>query len=367
MQTIAQPGAKIYGPGIQFDVLNNVQVAEADVDYRFRASETGAVTSFIWYDAYGKGGASEGCDGYGCGTGGSLDICLYQDDGTERHLWSGKPLSCVRETHPRGGDKLRKEIFPSPPSLVSGTLYHLHWHNTDPNPAKNFVSVDDLCSWHPTKPRQPGFSDVDLAVLSNTTEVETDSPIFQVDYANGAHQGQGYKESWIYAPETISGPLRVREVFTVSGTDRSVTTVSIRLSRIGGDKPLTVKLSTAEGAVLEEGRIQATEFPTSRPLTSDAHESQYASLIWARYTFATPRTLHAGQRYELTLSAPEDTAYQAYAIQRGPGHGFSPQTFFTDGYAQFSHDGGVRWSGFQQTVFSTDHQDADLQFYFSVR
>jgi hypothetical protein len=368
IQANAQPKPGIYGPGLQFDVLNNLQVAEADVDYRFRVSETSTIRSFIWFDAYGKGGTSaQGCDGYGCGTGGSLDICLYTDDGTPGHLWTGKPLACVSDSNLRSGDKLRQEVFPSSPAVVSGTLYHLHWHNTDPNAAKNFVSVNDVCSWHPSKPRQPGISDTDMAVLSNTREVDTDSPIFQLNYANGAHQGQGYKESWIYAPEKISDAFQVREIFTVSGADRSVVKVSVRVNRISGAGPLTVTLANADGAVLEQGQIRALNFPAGQPLTSDAHDSQYVNLAWGSYTFPAFRTLRAGQQYELTLSAPADSVYQAYAIQRGSGHGFSPETFFSDGYGQFSHDGGVKWTGFKQTEFSFNHQDADIQFYFSTQ
>ena len=86
-------GGAFYGPAIQFDVLNNAQVAQGDVDYRFRAATTGTVSSFVWYDVYVEGGdttlcnGSEcECDGYGCGTGGTIEACIYTDDGTAQHL-----------------------------------------------------------------------------------------------------------------------------------------------------------------------------------------------------------------------------------------------------------------------------------------
>jgi hypothetical protein len=367
-RAVAQSGPGYYGPGVQFDVLNNAQVAEADVDYRFRAAQSSPAISFIWFNANKRSGRdSMACDGYGCGSGGSVDICIYRDDDTSSHLWTGAPLACVTDSNLRNGDRLRKETFPAPPMLTLGILYHLHWHNTDPAPAKNFVSVNDICVWHPTKPRQPTVSDTDLAVLSGSREIDTDSPIFQINYADGATQGQGYKESWNYLAEDISGGAKVREWFRVSGPDRVVQSVSIRVNRVNGSGPLRVTLATDSGAILEQGEIPASRFSAGARLTSNSYASQNVKPGWGSYVFKSPRKLTVGHAYLLIVSAPRGTVYQVYAIQRASGYGFSRQTFFGDGHGEFSHDNGSTWSGFRQTEESINHTDADIQFYFTLR
>ena len=366
--TQTPPAQTYYGPGIQFDVLDNAQVAEVDVDYRFRAAFGGALVSFKWYDVYKGWGHSEtGCDGYGCGTGGSLDICLYPDDGSAKHLWAGKPLACLTDNKLRTGDTLRTESFPVAPVLNAGTLYHLHFHNTDPNPARNFVSVDNICVWHPTVPRQPMVPDTDLAVLSGEKTIETDTPIFQLKYANGAIQGQGYKEAWSNKSERISGPAMVRETFTVSGSDRLVTAVSFRISHSAGAGPLLVTLASGTGSTLEKGEIPAANFPLTRAFSDVAGATKDITLAWGTYRFRLPHTLRAGQSYQVILSAPADTTFHVYGIQRASGYGFAKGTFFGDGYGQFSHDSGSTWFGFSQSNESVNHNDADLQFYFTTK
>jgi len=385
-----------YGSGLQFDVLDNLQVAEGDVDYRFRAMASGALSSFLWYDVYVRGGATAGCsgvececDGYGCGTGGSIEACIYSDDGTSSHLptdsltqkFTGletQPLACVGLSNLRTGPAVRTETFLSPPELVAGTIYHLHWHNSDPNPAANFVSVDDDCVWHPTVPRQPTIPDTDLAAMSIyyngakvvVNVVPTDTPIFQLNYANGTAQGQGYIGSWIGAPVDISGASEVRELLTLSGSNRNVTGVSVRVNRVTGANPLTVILATGDGNVIEQGEIPASHFPSSTALTEDATASKNVTPVWGSYTFSSSHLLTAGQSYQLILSAPEDTRYQTYGIEKGQGYNFTASTYFNDGYGQFSIDNGQTWTGLTQPngtpTGSRNHTNADIQFYFTT-
>jgi len=367
-QAATQPNHEIYGSAVQMDVLDNQPVAEADVDYRFRAAASGAVNSFIWWDKYGKvKNGAPACDGYGCGTGGSLDICIYSDDGKFDHLWTGKPLGCVIGLNLRSGEQIRTDAFPAGIQLSAGRLYHLHWHNSNPNPAKNFISVNDICVWHPAKPRQPAIPDSDLAVMVGTKTIDTDTPIFQLNYEDGTTQGQGYKESWNYMPEDISGAAKARESILVSGPDRTVKSVSVRVNRVSGISALRVTLETSSGALLEQGEIPAEYFPAGNRLTANSLASQYVTPAWGTYNFAVPRILKSNQSYQLILSAPADTVYQVYAIQRASGYGFSPRTFFADGHGEFSRDNGSTWSGFRQTEESRNHTDADIQFYFTLR
>ena len=385
-----------YGSGVQFDVLNNLQVAQGDVDYRFRALATGALSSFLWYDVYVSGGATAGCsgvecgcDGYGCGTGGAIEACIYPDDGTSSHLPADpltqqstgleqQPLACVGLSNLRTGSVVRMETFPVSPELVAGTLYHLHWHNSDPNPGENFVSVDDDCVWHPTAPRQPTISDTDLAAMSIYYDgakvvaniIPTDTPILQLNYVDGTAQGQGYLGSWNEAPADISGMSEVRELFTPSGSNRNVTGVSVRVNRVNGASPLTVTLATNEGNIIEQGDIPASQFPAGSALTADAALSKDVVPAWGSYVFSSAHVLVTGQSYQLILSAPEDTRYQDYGIEKGQGYGFTGRTYFSDGHGQFSIDNGLTWTGLTQPngnpAGSVNSANADIQFYFAT-
>lgn len=371
VRATAMTGGGFYGSEVQFDALNNAQVAEADVDYRFRAAASGAVNSFLWYGAFGKNRDRFSCDGYGCGTGGTIEICIYPDDNTPDHLWAGAPLACVTDSDLRNGTALRSETFPAPPVLTAGTLYHLHWHNNHPNPAKNFVSVDNIFVWHPTTPRQPTIPDTDLAVLIGNKSsdpqkhvpirvIATDSPIFQLQFANGAVQGQGYMEPWVEAPVDISGAAKVRETFVVSGSDRVVTSVSVRVNRASGNSPLTVTLASNSGKVIEQGVISASTFPPGALVGA----TSAATPAWGSYVFALPYTLKVGESYQLALSAPGDTRYQTYGIRKGTLYSYKAPTFFGDGYGQVSADNGATWTGFTQAGGTSNRTDADIQFYF---
>jgi hypothetical protein len=362
-------GTSFYGPGIGADSLDNHQVADVDVDIRFRAAVTANVTGFVWYDIYKTACAPHGpvdagsCPDdcamsgavYACGTGGDMHMCIQTDDGSAAHLPGGVDLACVDHLHASGPPYFPLETFGTPPHLTAGQLYHLHWHNTDPSPTVNFTSVDSLYVTQATVPRQPTIADVDLALFRGTTLRPQDTPILQLAYDDAGAQGQGYIESWIGTPETISGPAMVRETFTVSGADRTIAQVGVRLNRSSGTGPLSVQLESA-GTVIDQGTIPSAAFPLG---ALDAG----TSATWATLAFASPHVLASGQSYALVLSAPPDTAYQAYALERGVDYAFQPPTFFGDGYAQFTSDGGS-WSGFDQPGGSGNSTIADLQLYF---
>ena len=67
------------------------------------------------------------------------------------------------------------------------------------------------------------------------------TPILELDYADGASQGQGYMEFWSGNAKTISGTHGVREIFTVSGMARTVVSAHVRLKYISGSSPLTIR------------------------------------------------------------------------------------------------------------------------------
>ena len=297
--------------------------------------------------------------GYNSGTGGTLSVRLETDDGTSYHRPSGTALGSYSIYHPSQSFPL---ISLSPaPRLNAGEFYNLVFANTDSNPSANYVSVDDLYMYHPyhpLNPMQPLFSNLDCAMLvRNTTEgwfvFDYNTPIFQINFSDGARIGQGYMEVWPEVPRVIGGSNAVREQFTVIGATRVVASVAVRLARTTGTAPLMVRLETSSGTLVEQGYIAASSIPLS--------STSSPNYVWATYKFSALRTLYSGDSYHIVLEASSGTSYQTFPIRKGSYYGFANTSYFPDGYAQFRS--GSSWVGWTQWG-QTNRTDADLQFYF---
>ena len=348
--------AGMYGPGIGMDSLNNTQVggpSRITTSFRFRAATSAELSSVQVY-VMGPTHA-----GYGAGTGGTWRITIQADDGTAAHAPSGQVLA---STMLKPVDVFPIVSWASPASVTAGTLYHVVFENVDPDPTANYASVNGVFMYEPTVPRQPAFGDVDWGqptrMGSKTWADQPDTvPIMQLAYSDGATDGLGYMEAWVRSFRTISGSAQAREAITVSGPNRVVSSVSVRLMRVGGTSPLTIRLETSGGTVIEEGTIAAPRIAIGTPGNHDG--SGHAT--WETYTFATPRTLQSGRGYNLVLSSAADTAYSIFVIREGSSYGFSPRTFFSDGRAEYTTGSG--WGPFTQDGGGPLDQ-GDLQFYF---
>jgi hypothetical protein len=351
-----------YGSGLNSDCLNNVILGASsnvgynqECSYRLRANHSGVLQSirpfFIW--SFTKAG-------YQLGTGGTIQIQIQTDDGSTNHHPSGTALATMVYANPVnetvGG--FPRLTFPTPPQLSAGQLYHVVFTNIDANPAANWVSLDDSCIFYPYSPMQPTNSDLDLATLARKASTGTwsvmpnNTPIIELDYADGSSQGRGYIDFWAGAPKPISGSAGVRQVFTVSGSDQVVSSASVRVNYLSGHSPLTIRLENANGTLMDQGTV--SNFTVS---PADSTGS------WAKVTFAAPQTLKAGSSYNLVLSAPSDTVFQAIAMQKGTSYGYSSTTVFKDGYAQFNN--GTGWTGWDSNGH-LNRNDGDLQFFFEV-
>jgi hypothetical protein len=352
-----------YGSGLNVDALANTPVGKSydfQVSQRFRANHSGALQAlrpfFIW---------SASTPGYALGTGGTILIQIQTDDGSSLHRPSGVTLASTVASHPVNDSIGFYPLlsFTTQPQLQAGNLYHVVFSNIDPDPINNWVSVDSAYMDYASSPMQPTIADSDLATLWRQTSsgtwtlrktgpTESYTPIMELDYADGASQGQGYMEFWIGDQKTISGAQSVRQLFTVSGQDRMVASASVRLKQISGSSPLTLRLEAADGTLIDHGTV------ASVPVTPG-----FSGASWAKVTFATPRLLSAGATYHLVLSAPADTVFTAYPMRKGSDKGFKSTTLFTDGYAQFNPGSG--WTGWDQWG-AVNRKDGDLQFYFEV-
>lgn len=351
---ISEAAASVmYGSGLAADALNNTRIGgpwESQISYRFMADTSGTIESVKPYLI----GVDGPLSGYSAGTGGSLVFSIQADDGTANHFPSGDTIATCLYANPMNGEEFPVVTFNAPATVVEGTLYHLTVFNPDASPTANYVSVD--CLWYEVAntPRQPLYADsLWRELIKYSTDpwevlapTEHYTPIIELQYTGGHKQGNGYMEVWSEAPQPVSGDSSLRQNFTVSGSSKSVGSVMVRARKVSGSDPLTIRLETSAGALVEEGTV-----------------SVGASYEWATLTFASAHTLSSGASYNLVLQSPSSSIYDAFPIREGSSVnvGFDAQTYFGDGYAQFTVDGST-WAGW--TMVSSDRRDADLQFLF---
>jgi len=357
-----------YGPGIGADSLANTPIGKAgiQVSLRFRADPggvfQGARPFLIW---------SFKRKGYHAGSGGTLKVELQTDDGTPQHRPSGQVLATNvrRMALVSTSDRFYPLLsFDRAPVLKPGTLYHLVFSNTDPDPEDNFVSVNALFLKSCTAPRQPRLADTDWAMLMRSKvrpawtvrrtpgSQEGFTPILEIDYAGGRSQGMGYMEFWMGAPKPICGPAMVGEVFTVTGPSRVAVSVSARVRRLSGPAPLDLRLEQGDGRPLAEGEARG-------PLPACTRTASLGGCGWVTFPFPGPQILASGRTYRLVLSAPAGTRYEAFPMRKGTDKGFSAATLFADGHAEFRDGGG--WEGWEQWG-KRGLSNSDLQFLFSL-
>jgi hypothetical protein len=212
----------------------------------------------------------------------------------------------------------------------------------------NYVSIDDLYNQARTPNMQPGVPDTDLAVLFKSSASSDwgvnygHTPILDVYYGDGFVQGQGYMDAWVSSSLPIAGDDRIRQTFTVSQFDRSVTHVSVRLRRVGTPGALTIRLEHGDGTLVEEATLTGIG----------------DSYAWVTAELQQARLLEQGRTYHVVLSAPPGDHYQAFVLQQGTGYGFQTPTMFIDGHAQYSSGSG--WQDVR------DRTDSDFQLYFTM-
>lgn len=356
--------SNLYGVPWNADGLSNVPIGvrEKKVGIRFRADRDGTLDRiklfFIfatWKDQLAVG--SDSCqvnhnDCYGAGDGGEILVTLRADNGTDGHFPSRKVLSSRLIRRPmnrirrppfyaagngfqgRATHNFRVLNLPNA-TLQAGRIYHLVFSNQSAHPRRNYVSLDHLYLAANTPGMQPGTRDVDLAseVLYRGTSKwrvrHWETPIYQVHYANGFIQGQGYIGTSRPQPTPIYGRYRARERITaVARRDRTISKVFVRLNRRGKPGPLTLRLEKGDGALIGKGAV-----PTS------TINRRYG---WVPLVFNKPYTLQSGSTYNIELSAKGDRAnhYRVFALWQGRRHGFHANNLFRDGYAQVNRGSG---------------------------
>jgi hypothetical protein len=342
------PVAGTYGTAIQYDTLGNLRVGidGNPIAMRFRAAQTSTLVSVRVMEVTQPG--------YGGGTYGTTHIALKADDGTA-HMPTGAELAtCPNYTPVEGNGMLH--TFSTPYAVTAGTLYHIVFTNTDGSPTVNYASLDSIRLGVDLTPRQPGYSDVDVAYVYESGgswyTFPHHTPVFDCVYGNGVHYGIAYIDSAIGANAGVVNGTNymMRQSFTVSGGNRTVTGVYARAGKdAGGTDPLILRLETAAGAEIESVSIPAATYPTY---------GVSETMGYGGASFASSHVLTNGQAYNLRLSTAAGTTYRMRLIRSGEDYGYGAATYFSDGYA-WKTTNGTDWTG-AGSAPTEDH----LQFYF---
>lgn len=350
------PVTGAYGSA-QGDSRNDHEIGgkvRARLAYRFRASTTSQVTSIRVQQ---RGGPV-----YSGGNGGTIRVSIQSDS-------NGKPSGTILSSmtfspgNPSGNWEVWNPLaFSARATLTSGHLYHVVFDNVSANPTANWIAINDLLYWGgPFTPRQPTVSD-DLAVLyaSPTTWVlqGNDTPILDVAYANGAHDGLNYIGSLGDSYGSISGASnKVREHFTVAGSSRTISAVSVKVKRISGSGALTIRLQKGDGTLIASGSVAASNIALGSLPSGSA--SSLAGNTWATVSFGSSHVLSSGSTYDLVLSTVAGTQYIAVPVQEGTTKGMRSKAF-TDGDGQKTTNG----SSWANLYPFPEIARTDLQFAF---
>ena len=337
------PFGAAYGSAMSMDALGNAQVGGTSssatnnkVSFFFKAEQN---STLVGFKAYWLGFDE---DGYGDGDGGEYRITIESDDNGEP---SGIALA-TRSGWPypaEGPNSWFGEItFPSPPTLVAGTKYHLVFENTDAYPLANYASVNCTMNQYPTTPRCAKYADEDFGMIrrfwggpwndywGEDPSDATYIPILDLRYGNGKHQGQGYMEveydSGLGARMDATGNKETRLRFTPS-MSRLVSGVKVRMAKESGGSG-TVTIALKQGS---------TTLGSVTVATSELDEGEYidanagASGTFEGGDFASPVTLTSGTEYTLLLTATAGSDAWTRPIQSGHSDwGLHPSTAFTE-------------------------------------
>jgi hypothetical protein len=369
-------GNSIYGNPVSASCLVNTQlIGGRTYDNLVMFPEAGKIVSVKKYLIGGTG--------YSGGTCGSVKFELVADDGSAAHLPTSTVLgqtASVAAAPVLSGAFMPTVNFTAPVTVQANTWYHLVALNTDPSPNTNFVSIDDLgfttsddtATFPPYSSsdgavRNPAISAPQLEVRyrdSGGVWMDRSNYTAVADFAfsSGSHFGAGYMEVSSTSAgggkgHVVSGTQKVGEVFTVSGSNKNVSSLSVAAVRLSGTGPLTATLLSGGTVVASSTNSTLAAQGTS---SWEGDNERFVS-------FNLSATLKAGVTYQLALSAPSDTIYSVHGVRDGAaaGYGWAPSTVFNDGYANYNT--GSAWTaGWDTWGSAPTNKSQDLSFYFSL-
>jgi hypothetical protein len=186
------------------------------------------------------------------------------------------------------------------------------------------------------------------------------TPILDIGYANGQHQGMDYFEASRTASNQgqISGASDVaRETFTNSGPNIVVYGVGVRAIRItGSNDPLVATLSLPNGANVETVSIPSANIAVGASAVGGGYGRE---ATWAYAPFPHPYVILSGSTYNLVFSTASTSTYWMWVMRKANiNFAYGAADGFADGNAQSSQNAGATW-----TSVGNDPGQNDYMFY----
>jgi hypothetical protein len=284
-----------------------------------------------------------------------MTVSVRADDGAGHPAATSLAQQLYSPGNPAGAWETHNPVsFTTPATLTSGKIYYVVFTNTS---TTNYISVNSVFSYAPTTPRQPLFADSEYGLMYTTgawgSVHRSYTPVIDLAYVNGIHDGQSYYEAMIANYATISGTgSMARERFTVAGGNKTVASAAVRVRRSAGTSPLVMTLETSAGVAIESVSVPATSVPVSAPGGANG------GAVWVKANFRSPRILANGATYNLRISTAAGTTYTTFPVRQGTSKGFATYAF-TSGSGQKTTNGST-WAD----LYAYDQQD--LQFYFTL-
>ncbi|MEM7342080.1 MAG: choice-of-anchor R domain-containing protein [Actinomycetota bacterium] len=349
-----------YGNPWTMRSLADVGIEDERVSVRITAKYGGVMTGFRTYYKAAIGSQTAGPGSYSAGTGGTITVTLWPDDGNGFPDESGTPLAEIppwapslvngRPVGSQHDTFFKFSEWTTPPTIEAGGVYHVVFENLDPNPNTNFLSINNGYEVSGALERGPfGPQVADWGILRDTGEwLEWTTragradgrydPIFVAEMADGSSWGNGYMEmadqgTSIQRYRPVTDASIVRQMFTPT-EDHVVDAVALHV--FGDAATMEVELRTDDASL------------GSWPLAFTASGNDLGQ--WQTQEF-DPITLEEGTTYYLSLRKTAGSGATTISVIRDGSAGglttnFPDGATWSDGEAQLSSNAGESWSNF---------------------
>jgi hypothetical protein len=262
------------------------------------------------------------------------------------------------------------KTFPSPATLVAGTIYYLVFSGSSD---VAWTSVNQVYDYAPyCIPRQPRWLDAEFGALVTNNNVWEGldpglTPVCDLVYANGTIDGNSYFEAMVASDNyaTITGTTKMaREWFVVSGGNKVVKSIAARVRRTSGTSPLILTIESLTSAGVHVADIESVSIPAVNiPISTPDYDGGPGG-VWVKAPLTTSRTLTNGVDYAMRISCAADTVYTTYPVRTGVASAFGPGK----GYTSWAFKDGNGQKTINGTTW-TDMYPYDLEnlmFYFEL-
>ena len=347
---------------------------------RFRVERTGDLAAFRWAMRYQTGKPGENT-GYSRGGGGLIKAELRKvvGDTAEAAIPDMAPSGLVAETVINNGQTVPLVgsggnpvwAFTQPVRVTKGTtlclVFH-QYHDTD------WLSINGGWQEAPgafgtaAGRNGPWYGDAWAGMKGDIVNRwgnrwyyrNVTTPYINFHYTDGVVTGSGTGFSSETGIKEIGGPAMARQRFLVTGYDRVVDALWLRVWNEGGaaTAPLSIDLEHEGGGLILNRRVAVSRLA---PVTFGT-----TPIDWTLVYFPSPITLLRNQSYQLRLSSAAP-GYRINAAQDYLDLGYNSIDRWPSTSADFSLDGGASWYGWTIPKWNPNQYRKDMRMHIAFR